>query len=512
MSATAATLPPLLRIRGLGKTFPGQVALAGVDLDIRPGEVHALVGQNGSGKSTLIKILAGFHEPDPGGSVEFGSDQDSFGGDEDGGDRRIAFVHQDLALVGALDATDNLALGRGFQMSGGRIDRRAERERAAGVLSQLGADIPLDRPLEQLRPVERSLIAIARALDGLTDSAVLVLDEPTAALPAPEVDRLFDAIRRVTLRGGAVLYVSHRLDEVFSVADRVTVLRDGRLVATTEVAELDHDGLIELMFGHGLSRETRQVQSLSPDARTVLEIRSMRGRTIEDFSVRLRAGEIVGVAGLAGSGREDLAASIVGAVPGTHGEVIVDGEPLRRRTPRSAIDAGVALVPADRPRLGAILEHTVAENVTLPKLRPLMARLRIQRRREHDEVLSLSERLELRPADPQRRIGTLSGGNQQKAVLARWLRVRPRALIVDEPTQGVDVGAKERIHDVLRSAAAQGLALLVCTAETEDLPGLCNRVLVLRGGRVVAELSGRDLTTERILAETLDPPRKLENA
>jgi ribose transport system ATP-binding protein len=486
--------PNLLEVRNLGKTFPGQVALAGVDLDVRAGEVHAIVGENGCGKSTLIKILAGYHDPDPGSEVIVRA------GDGEAG--AIGFVHQDLALIDSLNVVDNLALGRGFKTKAGVIDRRGERLRAQALMERLGRQVNLDVPLSQLQPVERSLVAMARALEGLGDSSVLVLDEPTAALPAPEVSRLFEAIEQIKAGGGGVLYVSHRLDEIFAIADRVTVLRDGRRVATAEIGDLDHDGLIELMIGHVLDKDSVRRVGISVGA-PVLEIENLSGQILRGFSATVRAGEIVGVAGLVGSGREELAGAIIGAEPGTTGVVRVAGKKLKRRTPRGAIDAGLALVPADRAHLGAILEHSIAENVTLPKLRPLLRRSFLHAGRERAEVGDWIDQVGLVPRDPDRVMGTLSGGNQQKAVLARWLRLKPTAIILDEPTQGVDVGAKDMIYRLLDDVVGQGVGLLLCTAETEDLVDVCDRVLVLRDGRIAAELQASELSTARIVKESL---------
>ena len=493
---------PLVSVRGLGKTFAGQVALAGVDLDVRAGEVHAVVGANGSGKSTLIKILAGYHHPDPGGTVELGA--------ADGG-CTLGFVHQDLALVETLSASENITLGRPAAMRWARIDTRSERERAKTLVARLGRQVDLTAPVGELQAVERTLVAMARALDGLGDASVLVLDEPTATLPGPEVGRLFAAIRHLKSRGGGVLYVSHRLDEVFEIADRVTVLRDGERVATEPTSELNHDRLIEMMLGHPLEPEAKHRPG-EPAATAALEVRSLSGGTIADFSVSVRAGEIVGVTGLIGSGREDVAEALVGFRPGTTGSVRINGRELLPRTPRAAIDAGLALVPADRARHGAFLELSVAENITLPRLARLVRALRIQRRREREEALSWIDRVGLVPRQTAQPMGTLSGGNQQKAVLARWLRARPSVLVLDEPTQGVDVGAKEAIHQLLNQAACEGLALLLLSAEIdEELVELCDRVLVMRGGRVAAELSGSDLSTGRIVGETVEPVRELAN-
>jgi len=495
------TAHALLQVRAVSKTFPGQVALSGVDLEVHAGEVHAIVGQNGSGKSTLIKILAGYHQPDPGGAITLAS------GDQDHQGAMIGFVHQDLALVDTLNALDNFALGRGFAIRRGRIDQRAERRRAQELMRRLGREIDLDCPARDLEPVERTLLAMARALDGLSSasSSVLVLDEPTAALPAADVSRLFDAIRQVTLDGGGVIYVSHRLDEVFEIADRVTVLRDGRRIATVPVAGLDHDSLISLMLGHTLERQHVRRTRPSSARRPMLEVRSVSGGRIEDFSVTVGAGEIVGVAGLVGSGREHVAPALVGGLHGVRGQVIVDGEEVRPLAPRAAIQAGIVLVPAERARLGVFLEHSTGENITLPCLRPLVRWGRISLRRQRRDVGDWVGRVGLVPPDPDRLIGTLSGGNQQKAILARWLRADPRVLVLDEPTQGVDIGAKDSIHELLRAAADSGVALLVCTVETEDFSELCERVLVMRDGRVTAELSGTEISSDRVVKETMNP-------
>lgn len=491
----------LLEIRNLSKTFPGQVALAGVDFDVRAGEVHAIVGQNGSGKSTLVKVLAGFHRPDPGAEIRLREAEEGVDTAE-----AIGFVHQDLALVDALSAVENVALGHGFVMRRGRIDFSAARKAMKESLRAFGReDIPLDTPVGELQPVERSLIAMARAIGRVGHSSVLVLDEPTAALPAPEVGRLFEAIEAVKADAGGIVYISHRLDEVFAVADRVTVLRGGRRAATLAISETDHDGLIELMLGHALQPSAAKIahQQTHLGEKPSLKVESLRGGEIEDVSFAVGAGEIVGVAGLVGSGREQLAQAIIGAIPGTTGSVWVDGEELRPRTPAGAKKFGLAMTPADRAHLGALLEHSVAENITLPLLKPLLRLGRLSSRAERAEVLEWIDQVSLEPPDPGKPIGLLSGGNQQKAVLARWLRAKPKALILDEPTQGVDVGAKAAIHELLFETAKSGVGLLVCTAETEDLPILCDRVLIMRNGRIGAELRDGEVNDSRIVQATL---------
>ena len=488
-------MTPILEIAGIGKTFPGQVALRDAALTVQAGQVHALVGQNGSGKSTLIKILAGYHRPDPGGSIRL------LGrpvGVEELADRRcpIFVMHQDLGLVGSLNAIENLALGRGFHTRAGRIVWREEAERARALLAGLGARIDVHAPVDSLTPAERAILALGRALqDWEGTSGLLILDEPTTALPRPEVNRLFAAIRRVAANGAGVIFVSHRLDEVFEIADHVTVLRDGDPVASEPVGSLDHDSLVT----HIVGRPIDQFYAAPPPGGedVVLEVRGLWGSEVQGVDMALRSGEVVGIAGLDGSGRGEIPGLVYGSVPRFAGEVLVDGKSVPN-DPQKAIGCGIGMVPGDRKRLGSIPIRSVRENITLPRMGPFFRRGRLSRRDEVRAAREWIERVDLRPPEPERTLETLSGGNQQKAVVARWLRTVPRALILDEPTQGVDVGAKATIYGLLAEAAAAGAAMLVCSSDTEELANVCDRVLVMRDGRFVAELAGETLTDSEI--------------
>jgi ribose transport system ATP-binding protein len=491
-------MAPLLEIRDMSKSFPGTRALRSVDLDLAGGEIHALVGQNGSGKSTLIKILAGFHEPENGSVVRVDGQDVELGHPAAARHAGFRFVHQDLALVESLSVVENLALGRGFETgAGGRIRWRAERRRANDMLASLGFHLDVRRPAGELTPAERTGVAIARALWEWEDGArVLVLDEPTATLPKAEVEILFESIRRVRDRGLAVLYVSHRLDEVFSIADRVSVLRDGSKVGTYPTHELDEKKLIDLMLGAAVTRAVSSTAATAGD--TVLRARGLYGEVLDGLDFDVRAGEVVGFAGLTGSGREELLPLLFGA-RARNGTVQVGDDVVVAASPQDAIRLGMSLVPADRLKQGGVFEMSVRSNLTLSDLKGLRGPGgAIRKRREKREVGDWLSRLDVRPKDPDLRLATLSGGNQQKIVIAKWLRLRPRVLLLDELTQGVDVGAKAMIHALIRQAAQAGTAVVLASSDDEEICDLCDRTYVLREGRIAAEVSQREMTIDEV--------------
>ena len=490
-------MTPLLEIRDMSKSFPGTRALRSVDLDIAGGEIHALVGQNGSGKSTLIKLLAGFHEPEAGTVVWVDGDEVALGHPAASRHAGFRFVHQDLALVDSLSVVENLALGRGFETgAGGRILWRAERRRAHDMLASLGFKIDVRRPVAELAAAERTGVAIARALWEWEDGArVLVLDEPTATLPKAEVEVLFESVRRVRERGVGVLYVSHRLDEVFSIADRVSVLRDGAKVGTYETAELDEKKLIDLMLGSAVTRAVSSTTSTRGEP--VLRARGVCGTVLADLNFEACAGEVVGFAGLTGSGREELLPLLFGASP-RNGVVQVGDDVVAPANPQDAIRLGMSLVPADRLKQGGVFDMSVRSNLTLTSLSGLAPGGAIRKRREKREASDWLSRLDVRPRDPDLRLATLSGGNQQKVVIAKWLRLRPRVLLLDELTQGVDVGAKAMIHALIRQAAEAGTAVVLASSDDEEICDLCDRTYVLREGRIAAELTQQEMTVDEV--------------
>ncbi len=495
---------PVLDIVDLSKTYPGQVALDHAHLRVMPGEVHALVGQNGSGKSTLIKLLGGYVKADHGGEVRFGGQHvDLWALDRDSR-RRIRIVHQDLGLVPTLSTVENLGLGRGYQTGlAGRIRWRSEVRRAQDLLLAFGLAPDVRQPVATLSAAERAAVAIMRAMQDwdATQPGLLVLDEPTASLNRGEVGALFREVRRVAHQGAGVLFVSHMLDEVLTLADRVTVLRDGRVVASgIPVGELDETRLVELIVG-------RPISDLYPDSRhvtgrPVLEAEMVFGISLRGVSLKVHEGEVLGIAGLVGSGREEIAGALFGATPRFAGKLLIDKRKVFA-TPRDSIIAGIAYVPADRKAHGLDMQDRLHQHIPLPRLGPLQGRFRLRHRAARRDATDWVERLDVQPPLLDRRMEKFSGGNQQKAVLARWLRTEPRVLLLDEPTQGVDVGAKASIYREIRDAADDGMAVLVASSDAEELVHLCDRVLVFRSGSVAIELRGNTLTEERLVAETL---------
>ncbi|MBS1676601.1 MAG: sugar ABC transporter ATP-binding protein [Actinobacteria bacterium] len=492
------SLMPLLEIREMSKTFPGTRALDHVDLDIAAGEVHALVGQNGSGKSTLIKVLAGFHEPDPGTLVRVDGEEVELADPAASRAAGFRFVHQDLALVDDLSVVENLALGRGFQTGAmGRIRWRDERRAAQEMLDSLGFDFDVRKPLGTLAAAERTGVAIARAMWNWEDGArILVLDEPTATLPMAEVETLFRTVRRVRERGLGVIYVSHRLDEVFSIGDRISILRDGRKVGTYKTADLDEDKLIALMVGEAVTRVAGA--KAAPGGATVLAVEGLCGTVLCDLSFEAKAGQVLGFAGLTGSGREELLPLIFGAGERL-GTVAVDGRKVKAARPESAIAAGIALIPSDRLHQGGVFDMSVTQNLTLTDPGRLTGPAKeIRRGRERSEVRDWIGRLDVRPSNPDLPLAALSGGNQQKIVIAKWLRMSPRVLLLDEPTQGVDVGAKAMIHALVREAAAAGAAVVVASGDDEEICDICDQVYVLRDGAIVGELTQEQMSIDEV--------------
>jgi ribose transport system ATP-binding protein len=493
----------LLVVSELSKSFPGLRALDDVSFELASGEILAVVGQNGSGKSTLVKTLAGVHEPDPGASVLLrGRELASAGATL--APEGLHFIHQDLGLISTLSTIENLdlTLGGDRQRCLLPFNKAAERRRARDLIARFSATFDVDVSVAELSPEQRTIVAIARAMDGWTrPDEVLVLDEPTAALQGEEVERLFIAVRRAAEHGAGVIFISHRLDEVMSLAHRVVALRDGRVVADVAAADLDHRRLIRAIAGREVTTAAR---AGGRRGEPVLTARVLSGGTVRAADVTLRKGEIVGLYGLLGSGRERLGGLLFGAVPRSSGEVTVSGRQVRAQDPTHSIACGVAFVPSDRHRDGAVMTLSMRENLTLPMLAPLTARSGAVRvAAEREEAQAWADRIELSPPEPERTLALFSGGNQQKVVLATRLRTEPDVLILDEPTQGVDVAAKAALHGLIVSAAERGAAILISSSDTEELALLCDRVLVMRGGHIAADVQRAQLTEEALVAEGL---------
>jgi ribose transport system ATP-binding protein len=490
----------LLEIRGLSKTFPGQIALNDVDFVIEAGRTHAVVGQNGSGKSTLIKVLAGYHQPDAGASAELAGAPLRLGNARAAFDAGIRFVHQDLALVEGLNAVENISMGVGYTTGRfGRINWGADTKRASDALSSLGfTDINVNLPVAALSPAQKTAVAVARALHGWEEHAhLLVLDEPTASLPGQDKERLFAAIRILKARSVAILYVSHHLDEVFEIADDVTVLRDGQRVTTTSSAELDHDSLIELMIGHRLVR-SNHTSSAVVDSAPVLRVAGLTGGTVHGIDFGVHPGEIVGVAGITGSGRELLAPLVTGQRPSESGQVMVGSTALPNYAPGAAIAAGMAFVPADRSVNGVNPIASVGHNLTIADVRRHWRGGRLRHKEETVECVNLVDQLRIKTVGTAVPITALSGGNQQKVLFGRSLRLHPKVLVLDEPTSGIDVDAKAQILRLIDEAAVKGAAVLVVSTDTDELVQVAHRILIMVGGSIVAELSGAEMTAENV--------------
>jgi ribose transport system ATP-binding protein len=490
-------LSPVLAVAQVSKSFDAHRALDSLTFDVRPGEVHALVGHNGSGKSTFVKVLSGFHEPEPGYQATAAGARLTLGSARAAHEAGLRFVHQELGLVDHLSVVDNVILGSAFPTRRlGSIDWRLARRQVTELLDRLGYSLDVREPVADLSPINRTAIAIARALHGDTPPHTLVLDEPTAALPTSGVSALFEVIRRLRATGIGIIYISHHLDEVFEIADRVTVLRDGQQVATLPTSELTTDGLVELIVGSSVDLGRTSIVDCD-DRRPLLEVRGLCAVSIDQIDFAAYEGEIVGIAGIAGSGRDTVAGAVFGSLPRT-GSVTVDGKEIRPERPERAIAAGLGFIGANRAVTGMIPFLSIRENLTLPRLDAALRGFFLNPRREARDSLLWLSRVDIRPADPAMRADHLSGGNQQKVLLARWLRSLPRVLLIDEPTQGVDVGAVERIYQVIRQSADDGTTFVVSSSNSDELVALCTRVLVLHRGRFVAELVGDAITREAI--------------
>jgi ABC-type sugar transport system ATPase subunit len=489
----------VLRIEHMSKTFPGTKALDDVSLDIAAGEIHALVGQNGSGKSTLIKVLAGYHQADRGTQVWLNGEQFDVTDVSDARHHRLRFVHQDLGLFLELNAVDNLALRGEFLLDPvHRVKWKAQAELTRSLLARFDLDLDMSRPLSEATPVQRTIVAIAAALAGWEGGpGVLVLDEPTAVLPPYDVERLLEIVERVRSRGTSILYVSHRLDEVFRIADRVTVVRGGKVITTRPTAGLDAQQLAELMVGSDVDAAYRADVPVSVERPVVLKARGVHGRFLEGVDLDLHEGEILGVAGLPGSGRSELPYALVGAMKGATGTVeLSDGVALPLR---KADGLDIPIVPADRAREAALAEFTVAENISVSMLSRISSLGFVRRSAERKLVDQWMNTIEVKSGSEKQPITTLSGGNQQKVVMARCLARDPSVLVLCEPTAGVDVGTRQAIFEFIADRARAGLSLIVSSSDTGDLLAMCTRVLVMCNGRVVRELVGGEITEQTLL-------------
>jgi ribose transport system ATP-binding protein len=485
-------------MRGIGKSFPGVRALSDVSLTLYAGEVLALVGENGAGKSTLMKILAGAQRADR-GAITVDGREVPIASPRDAEALGIGMIYQEFNLVPQLSALHNLVLGS-EPVRNGMLDERAARERATAVLAELGMELPLDRLAAHLSVAQQQLIEIAKALSR--HARIIVMDEPTAALTDREIDALFGVIARLKRSGVGIIYISHRMDELPKIADRITVLRDGSVVETRDVAQFPPDDVIRAMVGRPLGAQFPALPVIAPNAPVVLDVRDLvRAPSVNGVSLSVRAGEIVGLAGLVGAGRTEIVRAIAGAdLPGS-GSITIGGAPLRIGSPHDGIDAGIAFITEDRKAQGLVLGMSVRENITLAHLRQFVNRTHlISRLREEASAREMIGELHVRTSSPEQLARNLSGGNQQKVVLAKWLLGKARVFLFDEPTRGIDVGAKAEIYGLMRTLLENGAAIIMVSSELPEVLGMSHRILVVRGGRIVQAFAREDATPDAVIA------------
>jgi ribose transport system ATP-binding protein len=485
-----------LELRGVSKRFGGVQALSGIDLTIEPGSIHALVGENGAGKSTLGKIIAGVHRPDD-GELLFDGERVDYRSPRSALRNGVTLITQEGALVPHRSVAENVFLGI-EQGHAGLVNRRATQRRYRRLLEQAQLDIPAGALVRSLSLSDRRKVEVLRAV--ARNARVVVMDEPTSASTTEEAERLFRIVRGLHERGTTVVYVSHFLAEVLELADTVTVLRDGKVIRTAPAADETPGRLVAAMLGRAIELTFPEKTAPPADAPVVLSVRDLRRPpAVNGVSFEIRAGEILGLAGLIGSGRSELARALFGADRRERGELELQDRPARLRSPRDAIAGGVVLLPEDRKAQGLLMKRSVADNVALPYFGALSRAGIVSERKTRRVARALMDSVDVRASGPHARISTLSGGNQQKVLFARWLYRRPRVFIADEPTRGVDVGAKRAIYELIHSLAAEGMAVLLISSEYEEVLGLAHRVLVMRAGRVTAELTGASMNEDALL-------------
>jgi ribose transport system ATP-binding protein len=486
---------PLLKMQHITKRFPGVLALSDVNFDVEAGEVHALLGENGAGKSTLMKILSGVYQRDAGEIVFKGRSVD-FTTPRQAQLAGITTIYQELNQIPYLSVTENIFLGSEIER-GALLDWRAMHRQARELLARLHLDIDPRTPIADLGVGQQQMVEVAKALHHKAD--LIIMDEPTSALSIREIDDLFAIIRQLKAEGVALIYISHHLDEAFEISDRITVLRDGRHIATLPTSSLDMERLITLMVGRDLSEQFPKESA--PLGAEVLRVENLtQGKRLKNISFSLRAGEVLGVAGLVGAGRTELVRALFGADPIDSGRILIDGVPVTIRSPQDAIRHGIALLTEDRKRQGLILGMNVRENTTLSILGGLTRGWFTDRRKESAITQSFIDSMAIKTPNQEQLVSNLSGGTQQKVVLAKWMATQPKILIFDEPTRGIDVGAKVEIYKLMNTLAKQGVAIIMVSSELPEILGMSDRVMVIREGRVTGFLTRQEATQEKIIA------------
>ena len=489
-------MDPILIARGIKKSFPGVCALDSVDFDCFEGEVHAMIGENGAGKSTLMKILGGIYHPDAGELIFKNRRVETFS-PQNAQSLGFALIHQELSLLPYLTVAENIFLGREPRRALGLVDFKAMEKRTSELLDQLDGRIAPRTPIYRLSPAQCQLVEIAKALSHQPD--IIIMDEPSSSLAEHELQRLFEIIHSLKTEGVTVIYISHRLEEILTLADRVTVLRDGKKIGTLPNQEIDRQRLIRMMVGRDI--EVVAVPRQRPSGEVILEVKGLtRAGAFKDVDLQMRRGEILGLAGLIGSGRTELARAVFGADPVDAGAVYLHDQPLRLASPSATIEKGLALIPEERKSEGLILSHSLRENISLPSLKFLQKLGFIDAQAERKMVRSSLEQLDIHATGLDQPVAYLSGGNQQKVVLAKWLNAEPEVYIFDEPTRGIDVGAKSEIHNLVRQLADAGKAILMISSELPEILNLSDRIVVMSGGQIAGELPASQASEEALLA------------
>jgi len=486
--------PPLLLMDGITKDFPGVRALDGVTFEVAAGEVHALVGENGAGKSTLMKILSGALPRDS-GQVLLDGQPVEITSPHRAQELGISMIYQDFNLVPYLSAAENIFLGREPRKRGFIVDWRALRSQSQAVLERLDVSLDVDAPVRTLSVAQRQMVEIARAIS--TQAKILVMDEPSSTLTDHELRRLFELVRSLKQAGVAVIYISHRLEEVFEIADRITVLRDGKAIGTRGLADVDRDEVIRMMVGREITEKIPK--QAAPIGEEVLRVEGLCGSGVRDIGFSLRAGEVVGLTGLVGAGRTEVARLIFGADAADSGAIYVSGKRVAIRSPRDAIRLGIGFVTEDRQGQGLVMGMNVRENVSLANLELLAVYGFVRSQAERNSANQAIGSLRIRTPSAEQAVRNLSGGNQQKVVLAKWVLTESKLLIFDEPTRGIDVGAKVEIYQLMNELAARGAGILMISSELPEVLGMSDRILVMHAGRIVAEFARGEATQERIM-------------
>jgi ribose transport system ATP-binding protein len=485
----------ILEIKNITKEFPGVKALNNISFDIRRGEVHALVGENGAGKSTLMKILSGVYTPTS-GEIRLEGKVVTFHDPKQAQQLGISIIHQEYSLIPYLSCVDNIFLGREKRKSNRLLNKRKMRKEAEELLQRLNASFDLSKPVAHLSVANQQFIEIAKAI--AIDAKILIFDEPTASLTGKEIDKLFELIEKLKADGVTIIYISHHLDEILKICDRLTCLRDGEWVGTREVKDLTKQDIVKMMVGREIINVFPK-KSSHGNSEDILEVRRLSSDSVKDIHFTVKKGEIIGIAGLVGSGRTEMVRALIGADPAKEKEVYINRMKVNIKSPTDALSHGIALIPENRKTQGLILNMTIKNNISLPILKELTSGGLINRKKEEAIVDQSIRELLIKTPTSKQMVKNLSGGNQQKVVLAKWLNTDCKILIFDEPTRGIDIGAKEEIYKLMRSLADKGLSIIMISSELPEILGMSDRILVMHKGRIQAEINGNEATSEKVM-------------